>query len=102
VGYLRSHATESDSIWLMEPEPQLPMSFYRSITLDEIVSEDPPRCAEPCWWVLRQPYTPTHAFTQSVDSPDRPWIPEIPAGCILLDQWDSPTGIALWQVRCDS
>jgi uncharacterized membrane protein len=95
-------ADKDDTIWLMEPEVQLPLKYYGLEDLEFIDSEDPPKCETVCWWILRQPYTATHAFTQSVPEPNRPWLPEIPPGCQQTNRWDSATGIGLWRVTCDS
>jgi uncharacterized membrane protein len=87
-------------IWFQQPESAVPFEYYFREPYPLIDAAEPPACAQPCWWILRQPYTPTHAFTQSVVIPERPWLPVLPTGCSVLDRWESPTGIGLWKVVC--
>ena len=101
VAQYDAFANPGDKVWLMEPEVQLPLSYYGLDNLELIDSENPPACETGCWWILRQPYTMTHAFTQSVADPNRPWLPESVAGCQQTLRWDSPTGIGLWRVICE-
>jgi uncharacterized membrane protein len=98
VAQQNAWAEDYPTMWLMEPEAHLPLSYYGLADFNEIEAEDPQVCRTACLLVLRQPYTPTHAFTQSVS--DGAWKPEVYAGCVLDDRWDSPTGIALWGIRC--
>jgi hypothetical protein len=87
-------------IWFQQPDSAVPFEYYYREPYVPIKSAIPPSCPQACWWILRQPYTPTHAFTQSVSISERPWLPELPPGCSILDRWDSPTGIGLWKVAC--
>jgi hypothetical protein len=101
VGFLRSGNVSPGSLSLSEPEIALPLSYY--FTEDLVDDELPliPECPGECWWVLRRPYTATHALTQSVTEPGRPPPPEIPPWCRQADVWESPTGVAVWKLDCD-
>jgi len=100
VVQLSAQPSSNLPIWFQQPESAVPFEYYFHGPYQMIEAENPPTCAQPCWWILRQPYTPTHAFTQSVVIPTRPWWPDLPSGCRLLERWDNPTGIGLWKVVC--
>jgi hypothetical protein len=87
-------------VWFNDPATSLLFSYYDQDGYQVIKSQDYPFCQSPCWWPLRQPYTVTHAFTQSITDPERPWKPEIPPGCQVLDAWESSTHLAIWKVQC--
>ncbi len=97
---LASQAGPDPTLWLSDTESVLPLRYYYPAPFRTTGDSTPPVCASPCWWVLRQPYTATHAFSQAVSMPGRSWLPILPAGCSIRDRWDSPTGVALWQVAC--
>jgi hypothetical protein len=100
VGFLQSWSAGPEALSLSEPEIALPLSYYFG---EDLVDDDLaliPECATACWWVLRQPYTATHAFTQSVTEPGRGSPPDTPPWCQQLDTWESPTGIAVWKIDC--
>jgi len=100
--FLQSQNVGPDSLSLSEPEIALPLSYY---TGEPLVTHLPaliPECQGLCWWVLRQPYTATHALTQSVAEPGRADVPDVPPRCDQLDAWDSPTGVAAWKINCDT
>ncbi|MBW8011160.1 MAG: hypothetical protein FVQ83_07965 [Chloroflexi bacterium] len=100
--YLEENAGEQPELWLSEPEASVPMQYYYRQDLSSASTGDNPMmCDFPCWWVWRQPYTSTHAFSQAVTLPDRPERPDLPDGCTILDKWDSSTGLALWKVDCE-
>lgn len=99
--FLRSQGASADSLSLSEPEITLPLSYY---FVPEMMSETPrllPGCGESCWWVLRQPYTATHALTQSVEEEGRSEAPDIPAGCSRGADWTSHTGLDAAEVTCN-
>jgi len=98
--YLVARHNPSEQIWLSDNSLRLPLAFYGVDDYNEISSELPPPCTSACWWLLRQPYTATHAFTQAISLPNRDWIPDLPANCQKLDTWTSSTGIALFLVDC--
>ena len=93
-------ASSATRIWLMDSEVVVPLRYYYDSEVRFLTDNQPESCQDSCYWVLRQPYTHTHAFTQSIRDPARSWRPEIPSGCQVMDRWDSPTGIGLWQVHC--
>jgi mannosyltransferase len=99
-GFILQSPLKDAPYWLSHPEMLVPFKYYFHEGNQLVESVIPPTCATPCWWVLRQPYTPTHAFTQSIGDPDRPWKPEIPLGCQVLEQWDTATGLAAWLITC--
>lgn len=79
----------------------VPFLYYYGGDFHQLNSLEPPVCQSPCWWVMRQPYTATHAFSQTVIMEDRPWKTELPEGCDILDRWDGRTGLMLWNVSCE-
>ena len=100
IAYLNQHQAGLPQVWFSDPAISIPFAYYNQANYQVIQSEVYPFCQTPCWWPLRQPYTATHAFTQTVTDPLRPWKPEIPSGCRILDSWESHTNMALWQVQC--
>lgn len=102
VSYLVKNGGEDAELWLSEPEASIPIQYYlRGDLSSASTGKEALLCETPCWWVLRQPYTATHAFSQAVSIPGRPSFPELPEECELLDSWKSSSGIALWQVVCE-
>ncbi len=102
AAFLQSRGAGADSLSLSEPEITLPLSYYFA---PQMTGETPrllPGCGESCWWVLRQPYTATHALTQSVQEMRRDVLPAPPAECEINDSWLSRTGIATWSLACGS
>jgi hypothetical protein len=100
AAFLQSRGANADTLSLSEPEITLPLSYYFA---PEMTGETPrllPGCGESCWWVLRQPYTATHALTQSVKEPERVSPRQVPDGCERRESWESPTGLAAWKVAC--
>lgn len=89
-------------IWLSEVRSVLLFSYYHGEEYEALHSPTSEACAPQCWWVLRQPYTPTHAFTQAVSDPERPWLPDPPEGCMASTSMSGDTGIALWLLTCNS
>jgi mannosyltransferase len=97
---LRTNSTATDQIFLADPETIIPLHYYKIDIATRSDFSDIHACEGSCWWVLRQPYTATHAFSQSVTDIDRPWKTEIPMGCTLIEAFNSPTGVALWHIQC--
>jgi hypothetical protein len=100
TAYLSSKTEDRPLLWLSELEAIVPLHYYGLAEFEQVQSAPPPACQTSCWWVLRQPYTTTHALAQGIDVPGRPWKPSPPPGCQFLDGWDSPTGVALRRVAC--
>ncbi len=101
AAFVPSQDIGPDSLSLSEPEIALPLSYY---TGEPLLTHPPaliPACPGSCWWVIRRPYTATHALTQSVAEPGRAGPPDIPPWCHQLDTWDSPTGVAAEKLDCD-
>jgi mannosyltransferase len=97
---LKQNSTDQTSILLSEPEAILPLTYYGMEGIDPIIIENTAVCDPDCWWILRRPYTATHAFSQVIRQPGRSWEPELPEGCSIIDRWNSSTGISLWHVHC--
>jgi len=97
---IKQNSAEQTSILLSEPEALLPLTYYGIDEIDPIIIENTSECNLECWWILRQPYTATHAFSQAIRQPGRSWEPELPDGCIIIDRWNSSTGVSLWHIRC--
>lgn len=70
--YLAVQSNPTDEVWLSDSSVKLPLAFYGLDDYTEIASEMPPRCNLACWWVLRQPYTTTHAFTSQTKAMTAP------------------------------
>jgi hypothetical protein len=102
AAFLQNHGVRPETLSLSEPEIALPLSYYTGESLVTHLPALVPACQGSCWWVLRQPYTATHALTQSVAEPGRGPLPDVPPWCDQLDTWDSPTGVAAWKINCDT
>jgi 4-amino-4-deoxy-L-arabinose transferase-like glycosyltransferase len=90
-------AQKSGRVWLSDPESVIPLTYYYDGELQYLPEKE---CEGLCTWVLRQPYTATHAFAQAISDPQRPWLPSKPRSCELLSQWEDGTGIELWELSC--
>jgi hypothetical protein len=95
VAFLHSRGVRLAELSLSEQEVALPLSYYYEEGLIDESLPIVPECSEGCWWVLRQPYTATHALTQSVQEVGRGGAPSVPEMCEDSDSWQSPTRIAL-------
>jgi mannosyltransferase len=100
AAYLSEQPPSSVPFWFLHAEIVAPFEYYYHEPYKTISAGTPPACKEACWWVLRQPYTPTHAFTEAITIPERPWKPQLAPGCQILAHWDSPTGLAIWKIVC--
>ncbi len=100
VHTLTGEKGKSLPVWFSEPEASIPFQFYYRGDVETLPGAEPPACQTPCWWVIRQPYTATHAFSQAVSDPNNPWLPVLPDSCRLLSSWENGTGLALWRVDC--
>jgi 4-amino-4-deoxy-L-arabinose transferase-like glycosyltransferase len=100
AAYLSDQGVDGLPLWLPEPEAEVAIGYYHPVQKDSLIYSAKPVCPDSCYWVLRQPYTMTHAYAQGVSDPGRPWRPDLPANCQLLDRWDSPSGVAAWKVHC--
>jgi hypothetical protein len=87
-------------ILLSEQEAELPLAFYTpDLHPAGVIGKTP--CGDRCAWVLRQPYTCTHAFSQSVSDPKRQaWEPNIPSDCVRVDGRRWSTGVATLLLAC--
>lgn len=102
VSYYDQQDGLNSETWLSEPEASIPMQYYlRGDLSNAVASLEPYLCETPCWWVLRQPYSATHAFSQGISLLGRPPFPDVPQYCKVLDEWESASGIALWQIVCE-
>lgn len=90
------------SLWFSDPEGVIPFEYYYPAGAGYLPAGPPPICQASCWYVMRQPYTATHAFAQGVADPDRPWLPALPERCVVSHRWQSVSGVALWKVACKS
>ena len=102
AGFLIRQAGEDPALWLSDAESIVPLRYYYHSDLRLLDSAKPLLCRASCWYVLRQPYTATHAFSQSVSLAERPWLPDVPDECHVTTRWQSTTGLALWKVQCNT
>jgi hypothetical protein len=102
AAFLKSQAAEADALSLSEPEIAVPLGYYFDGSfLDETPSHLLlPACGGTCWAVLRQPYTATHAFTQTVKEAGRKTSGEALPVCRQAAGWTSPTGLEARQMVC--
>lgn len=100
ASYLDQKTDGSPFVWLLDSESLVPFQYYYRSDFQLIATEQQPIRESTCWWVMRQPYTATHAFTQAVTLPGDAWKPALPKGCLRIDDWESPSGLALWMVLC--
>lgn len=100
TAYLGGKVESNPRIWFSDHESFVPFLYYLQSEIQVLDYIEPPTCQSPCWWIIRQPYTATHAFAQAISVPERPWLPEIPEECQVINRWESPTGLALWKVQC--
>lgn len=103
VGFLENSVSNGEKplLWLAHPDPTRNFLYYRFQDYIEIDSDIPPVCLTTCWYVMQQPYIATHAFSQAVSLPEKPWLPDLPTGCTSQDRWGSTSGVHLWQVICE-
>src|SRR3990172_2288852 len=103
AAFRKSQAAEAAPLSLSEPEIAVPLGYY----FDESFLDDTPShlllpaCGWTCWAVLRQPYTATHAFTQTVKEAGGNQETAPPQGCVSADSWTSQTGLGIMRVDCD-
>jgi hypothetical protein len=103
VAYLVQEESNTPEVWFSDSESLIPFKYYFNTKSLKIISSDnPPACSASCWYVIRQPFTPTHSFAQAGSSIQREWLPVLPQSCKLIDQWESPSRLALWKVACGS
>lgn len=89
-------------VLLSEREVELPLAYYAPDIQPEGLIQSG-GCPSMCAWVLRQPYTYLHAFSQSVSNPRRSdWKPDLPDGCTLLQTETWPTGLGTLLMVCSS
>ena len=100
AAFLQTEQAPAGALSLSEPEITLPLSYYLHLDLVEDTPALIPSCGDHCTWVLRQPYTATHAFTQSVKEPGRSQPPVPPEECEKVESWESPTGVSAWELSC--
>ncbi|NIS79391.1 MAG: hypothetical protein GTO14_04090 [Anaerolineales bacterium] len=87
-------------VWFSDPESVVALRFYLQDRFVWIQDENPPTCQPSCWWVLRQPYTATHAFTQVITQADRDRSPLTPNECRAEFVWQDYAGLMLWHLTC--
>jgi hypothetical protein len=85
-------------IWLSDPESIVPLRYYYHRDVQILDSTVPPACAVECWYVLRQTYATQHSFGQGGAA--RPAPPADLPACSAQLHWVSPTGLAVWRVKC--
>jgi uncharacterized membrane protein len=102
VEFQQSQGSAAASYSVSEPEITLPLSYYGLADVDAGLPPLIPTCGTSCWWILRQPYTATHALTQSVRESGRADAPAIPDECSQKATWQSLTGVSAWELQCQA
>jgi mannosyltransferase len=100
VADLRSERATGEIVSLSEPEITLPLAYYGFLQIDSGIPPLIPACAGDCWWILRQPYTATHALTQAVVETGRGEPAPSTKGCATLQTFEDPGGVSAWQLSC--
>jgi uncharacterized membrane protein len=100
AAFLQSRGASADSLFLSEREMTLPLSYYGYADLNAGLPALIPSCGASCWWVLRQPYTATHALTQAVREEGHDTLLEMTASCALADVWLSRNGVQAVHLSC--
>jgi len=100
AAYLSKHEEISSSIRFSDSEARVALEFYTDEVT--ILSDDvPPLEPASFWYVKRQPYTATHAFSQAVSDADRPWKLEPETRCQVTEHWESTSGLLLYHILCE-
>lgn len=100
VAFLQAKGAVIDDTSLSEPEITLPLSYYGFASLEADLPDLIPSCGETCWWVMRQPYTATHALTQAVTEDGRSPRPEARPSCDATNMFLSLTGVQARELKC--
>lgn len=100
VQQLGERPRSGEVLWLSEAELTLPMRLYAPEEWRQVIVTGEGDCGGHCYWLLRQPYTETHALSGAVTDADRPWLPAIPAECRQAQSWQGHGGVALWSLQC--
>jgi hypothetical protein len=97
-----NRAPAGTEVLMSEPELTLPLSYYApDLSPAGLIGTTP--CGSMCVWILRQPYTYAHAFSQSVHDPARDsWRPQVPANCQVLDDQRWESGLETRMLACSS
>ncbi|GMR10984.1 MAG: hypothetical protein BMS9Abin28_1808 [Anaerolineae bacterium] len=100
TAFLQSRSATESSYSVSEPEITLPLGYYGLADVNAELPPLIPACGSSCWWILRQPYTATHALTQAVKEPERDQAPVVPEQCIRKGEWRSSSGVRAWEIQC--
>jgi hypothetical protein len=102
AAFLQTREASAEGSSLSEPEIALPLSYYFQ---QDLIEDGPaliPTCGDLCWWVLRQPYTATHAFTNRYTRTRSQSAAGSSRGCQKIEYWESPTGVSAWELACQA
>jgi uncharacterized membrane protein len=87
--------------WLTDKEAITALKYYLGDQYTNLELAKSSQCQGSCWWILRRSYTATHAYSQTVSSPDRVDEIQIPNGCSVERYWQDDSGLELWDVSCE-
>jgi mannosyltransferase len=88
-------------VWLTDPEVITAVRYYLGESFEHWERATSAKCQGSCWWILRRPYTATHAFSSVVSSPAHPDYIQTPDGCSIEHYWKDESGLELWDVICE-
>jgi uncharacterized membrane protein len=100
AAFLQSRGATEAPYSVSEPEITLPLGYYGLADVNAELPPLIPACGSSCWWILRQPYTATHALSQAVKEPERDEAPVVPEQCIRKGGWQSSSGVRAWKIQC--
>ncbi|MCI0772001.1 MAG: glycosyltransferase family 39 protein [Chloroflexi bacterium] len=100
AAFLESRGATEGSYSVSGLEIALPLAYYGLADVNAGLPPLVPACGSSCWWILRQPYTATHAVSQPVSEPERDEAPTVPEQCIRKDEWQSSSGVRAWEILC--
>jgi len=88
-------------VWLTDAEAIPALRYYLGEGYKHLELAASEECQDSCWWILRRPYTATHAFSSAVLSSAHINDIRTPDGCSTELYWKDGAGLELWDVSCE-
>jgi hypothetical protein len=98
---LRKTNVSKQPVWLMDAESIPALRYYLGDWFEHLELAESAQCQDSCWWILRRPYTATHAFSSAVVSSGHLDDIRTPVGCSTELYWKDEAGLELWDVICE-